>query len=102
MNNPKSSQRPNQAAIRVSSKITESSDWLGKTLGALCKISHDADPVIVEEWKSTSVPVRSHREQVLAVGAFEDKLKMNFFKGASLPGPHKLFRCRALRPRKYG
>lgn len=33
----------------------------------------------------------SHDGLVLAAGAFKDKLKVNFFQGASLPDPHKLF-----------
>lgn len=30
-------------------------------------------------------------KSVLALGAFKDTLKVNFFKGASLDDPHKLF-----------
>ena len=35
--------------------------------------------------------VWSDRGLVVAVGAFKEKLKVNFFQGASLPDPHKLF-----------
>ena len=33
----------------------------------------------------------SDRGLLVAVGAFKEKLKMNFFQGASLPDPHNLF-----------
>src|SRR3954447_6554904 len=51
---------------------------------------HEVDPDIVEEWK-WSTPVFAHRGQVVAIGAFRDHLKLNFFKGASLPDPTGLF-----------
>ena len=58
----------------------------------------EADPQMVEEpkWRKASnnmqgVPVWSHNGNVLAVGAFQDHVKVNFFKGASLADPHRLF-----------
>lgn len=33
----------------------------------------------------------AHNGNVCAVGAFKEHLKINFFKGASLPDPHRLF-----------
>ena len=47
-------------------------------------------PELVEEWK-WNTPVWSHNGNVLAVGAFQDHVKINFFKGASLDDPHGLF-----------
>jgi hypothetical protein len=61
----------------------------GKLL-RLRKLILSADPDIVEEWK-WDTPVWSHRGNVVAVGAFQDHVKINFFKGASLPDPHGLF-----------
>ena len=49
-----------------------------------------ADPDIVEEWK-WDTPVWSHKGNVVAAGIFQDHVKVNFFKGASLPDPHGLF-----------
>jgi hypothetical protein len=50
----------------------------------------EADPMLVEEWK-WETPVWSRNGNVVAAGAFKDHVKLNFFKGASLPDPHGLF-----------
>lgn len=36
-------------------------------------------------------PVFAQKGNVVAVGAFKDHVKINFFKGASLADPHGLF-----------
>ena len=74
----------------IDKRIAELVDWRGKTIARLRKIIHDADPGIKEEWK-WDTPVFSHDGLVVAVGAFKGSVKMNFFRGASLPDPHKLF-----------
>ncbi len=74
----------------IDKQIADLKDWRGKTLANIRKIVHEADPQIVEEWKWETA-VWSHDGLVLAAGAFKDKLKVNFFQGASLPDPHKLF-----------
>lgn len=78
------------ASQLIDKKIAELADWRGKALAGVRKIVHQADPEIVEEWKWDTA-VWSHDGLVLAVGAFKDKLKVNFFQGASIPDPHKLF-----------
>jgi len=74
----------------IDQQIAGLSDWRGKMLVKLRKIIHDADPEIVEEWKWDTA-VWSHQGLVLAVGAFKETVKMNFFQGAALPDPHRLF-----------
>jgi len=56
----------------------------------LRKLILEAAPGFTEEWK-WGTPVWSLKGNVAAVGAFKDHLKINFFKGASLPDPHGLF-----------
>jgi len=68
----------------IDAQIAGLKDWRAKTLARLRKIIKEADPEIVEEWK-WSTAVWSHNGLVLAVGAFKDKLKVNFFQGASIP-----------------
>ena len=51
---------------------------------------HAADPEIAEAWK-WDTPVFTHGGNVCAIGAFADHIKVNFFKGASLPDPAGLF-----------
>jgi hypothetical protein len=74
----------------ITDHIAGLADWRGKLLARLRKLILAADPALVEEWK-WGTPVWSHQGNVVAVGAFQDHVKINFFKGASLPDPHGLF-----------
>ena len=74
----------------ITDYIAELTDWRGKMLAKIRQIVLKTDPGIAEEWK-WGTPVWSHNGNVVAVGAFKDHLKINFFKGASLPDPHNLF-----------
>ena len=51
---------------------------------------NDADPDLEEDWKWDTA-VWTSRGNVCALGVFKDHLKINFFKGASLPDPRSLF-----------
>jgi hypothetical protein len=75
---------------RITNQIAELADWRGKMLDRLRKMILAADPDIIEEWK-WDTPVWSHKGNVVAAGVFQDHVKVNFFKGASLPDPHGLF-----------
>jgi hypothetical protein len=74
----------------IDKEIAELTDWRGKTLTKLRKIIHEADPEITEEWKWNTA-VFNHDGLVVAIGAFKESVKMNFFQGTTLPDPHKLF-----------
>ena len=74
----------------ISNQIAELGDWRGKMLARLRKLILQADPDITEEWKWVTA-VWSHQGNVVAVGAFKDHVKLNFFKGASLKDPRGLF-----------
>ena len=65
-------------------------DWRGKTVARLRKLIREAAPELVEEWK-WDTPIWSYKGNVVAAGVFKDHVKLNFFKGASLPDPNKLF-----------
>jgi hypothetical protein len=77
------------AAEQIDQYITSIKDWRGKTLGQLRKLIHSADPALAEEWK-WDVPVFTRNGMVCAISAFKEHVKINFFKGALLPDPHKL------------
>lgn len=79
-----------EASQLITSHIAELGDWRGKFVARLRKLILAADPDIVEEWK-WGTPVWSRKGNVVSVGAFQDHVKINFFKGASLPDPHGLF-----------
>ncbi len=74
----------------ITNQIAELADWRGKMLARLRKLILEADPNFTEEWK-WGTAVWSHKGNVVAVGAFKDHLKINFFKGASLKDPKGLF-----------
>ena len=75
---------------RIDQQITELADWRGQMLARLRALISEADPSVTEEWK-WNTPVWSHQGLVCAVGAFKETVKMNFFQGALLEDPHKLF-----------
>ena len=71
--------------------IAETTDWRGKRLASLRKTILEVDPEIVEEWKWMGSPVWS-RDGILVVGnRHNEKVKLTFSRGASLPDPDKLF-----------
>jgi hypothetical protein len=75
---------------RIDQQIAELADWRGHMVARLRKLILEADPDITEEWKWDTA-VWSHRGLVCAVGTFKETVKMNFFQGAFLEDPHKLF-----------
>jgi hypothetical protein len=77
------------ASELIDNRIKELDDWRGKMIARIRKLALDAAPELVEEWK-WDTPVWSSNGDVLAVGAFQDHVKMNFFHGAMLED-HRLF-----------
>lgn len=77
------------ASELIDNRISELGDWRGKMFARIRKLVHEAAPDIVEEWK-WDTPVWTHNGNVLAVGAFQDHVKINFFYGALLED-HRLF-----------
>lgn len=74
----------------IDKQIADTPDWRGKQMAKLRKLIHAADKSITEDWKwGTAVYVS--KGNVVAVGAFKDHVKINFFKGASLKDSKKLF-----------
>jgi hypothetical protein len=78
------------ASQQIDKQIAGFTDWRGRTMVRLRKIINDADPNLKEEFKWHTA-VWSANGNVCALGAFKDHIKINFFKGASLPDPHRLF-----------
>ena len=78
------------ASEQISKHISGLGDWRSKTMAQLRKLIRDAAPELREEWK-WNTPVWSHNGNVVAVGAFQDHVKINFFRGAALSDPQHLF-----------
>ncbi len=78
------------ASEHITRHIDSLADWRGPLLARLRGLIRAAAPDLIEEWK-WSTPVWSGRGNVVAVGAFQDHVKINFFKGATLDDPGHLF-----------
>jgi hypothetical protein len=78
------------ASKQIDKLIAGLTDWRGRTMANLRKVINDADSKLTEEFKWNTA-VWSAEGNVCALGAFKDHIKINFFKGASLPDPHHLF-----------
>ena len=79
------------ASALIDAKIKELRDWRGKMLAKVRQIIHEADPVIVEEWKWRGTPVWSHSGIVCTGETYKNVVKMTFAKGAALQDPSGLF-----------
>ena len=84
---PKDETSPSQ---HINNYIAELSDWRGEMLARLRELVLEVGSDITEEWK-WDTPVWSQKGNLLAVAAFKDHVKLNFFKGASLDDPRGLF-----------
>ena len=78
------------ASKQVDQYIAGIGDWRGLQLAKLREWIRAADPKLEESWK-WGTPVYACGRNVLALGAFKEHVKVNFFEGAALPDPKKLF-----------
>lgn len=85
-----SSQNNQSASELITNQIAELGDWRGKRLAQLRKLIAKTAPDLIEEWK-WGTAVWSHQGNVVAVAAFQDHIKINFFKGAQIDDPKHLF-----------
>src|SRR3981081_487424 len=79
------------ASELISNRIAELGDWRGETLGRRRKLTKDADPDVVEEWKWMGTPVLSHGGIICTGESYKNVVKLTFSKGASLKDPARLF-----------
>ena len=79
-----------QASDLIDRHIAGLTDWRGQLMSRLRSAINQADPTLKEDWK-WETPVWTSNGNVCAIGAFKGSIKINFFKGASLPDPHRLF-----------
>ena len=76
-------------SAQVDQMIKDLGDWRGEMMSQLRRTITAADSSLKEEWK-WSTAVYTMNGNVVALGSFKDSLKVNFFKGASLPDPNGL------------
>ncbi|HMD90803.1 MAG TPA: DUF1801 domain-containing protein [Anaerolineaceae bacterium] len=94
----KQTSHPNDdaASASITNRIQELGDWRGETLARVRQLIHEADPQVQEEWKwqkpqSPGTPVWSHDGGICTGETYKQVVKLTFYRGASLPDPHKLF-----------
>ena len=77
--------------------IEDLGDWRGEMLSRVRALIHQADSDVVEEvkWRKPSnpmgIPVWSHNGMICTGETYRDKVKLTFFKGASIEDPAGLF-----------
>jgi hypothetical protein len=79
------------ASEKIDQQIASYDDWRGERLAHLRKLINDADPNLKEEWKWSTAVWSYNGKNLLAVGAFKDHVKINFFFGAALDVPEGTF-----------
>ncbi|MFZ5841389.1 MAG: DUF1801 domain-containing protein [Pseudomonadota bacterium] len=79
------------ASELIDQRIRALADWRGEVLRRVRELIHDAAPDVVEEWKWMGTPVWSQDGIICTGEAYQDKIKLTFLKGASLPDPSGLF-----------
>jgi hypothetical protein len=77
-------------STRIDQHLAGLKDWRGEQMSRLRKLIMASDSSIQEDWK-WETPVFTANGNVCAVGSFKESIKVNFFKGASLPDPKGLF-----------
>lgn len=78
------------ASQKIDNLLNELGDWRGELLAHLRTLILGTSPELSEDGK-WETPVWVCKGNVVAGGIFKDHVKLNFFKGASLPDPKKLF-----------
>src|ERR671933_337540 len=96
MNGKSDSQQREDPSQLIDARIKELGDWRGRTLSRLRTLIKQADPEVVEEWKwvkptSGGTAVWGHDGGICTGEVYKDKVKLTFFKGASLEDPSGLF-----------
>ncbi|BAT58991.1 hypothetical protein GJW-30_1_01519 [Variibacter gotjawalensis] len=75
----------------IDGRIKELGDWRGETLAHVRKLTKEAEPNVVEEWKWRGVPVWEHAGIICTGETYKSAVKLTFAKGAALDDPAKLF-----------
>ena len=79
------------ASERIDKRIASLGDWRGERLAEIRKLIREVDPDVVEDWKWMGTPVWSNHGMYALANPHKGKVKLQFFHGAQLPDPKKLF-----------
>ncbi len=87
---PASSSGASVASKQIDAHIAGLGDWRGALTAQFRALVLASVPGVREEFK-WGTPVWAVKSNIVAAGSFKDHVKLNFFKGAALPDPNKLF-----------
>ncbi len=85
-----SSAAASAASKQIDAYLAGLGDWRGAMLSRIRKVVLAAVPDVIETWK-WNVPVWGRNGNIVAASAMKQYVKINFFFGASLADPQKLF-----------
>lgn len=74
----------------IDKEIAATTDWRGDIYKRLRALIHESDVKITEDWKWNSA-IFTNNGLICAVSPFKKHVGVNFFKGAALKDPDKLF-----------
>jgi hypothetical protein len=86
-----SKSKPESPAKLIDARIKELADWRGEMLSRIRRLTKQADPEVVEEWKWRGIPVWSHDGIICTGETYKNHVKVTFAKGAALEDPAGLF-----------
>jgi hypothetical protein len=75
----------------IDGRIEELGDWRGEKLARIRALIKEVEPDITEEWKWRGVPTWYQGGIVCTGETYKDKVKVTFFKGASIEDPSGIF-----------
>lgn len=75
----------------IDGRISELTDWRGKTLARMRALIREAEPEVTEAWKWRGVPVWEHGGIICTGETYKAVVKLTFAKGAALADPSGLF-----------
>jgi hypothetical protein len=78
-------------SARIDELVANSAGWRGEVMAQARAAILATDPGIVEEWKYMGAPVWSLGGTLVVGNVFQEKVKLGFLWGASLPDPDGLF-----------
>jgi hypothetical protein len=77
------------ASDQITQHVKETGGWRGAMLARIRNVINSSDANLVVEWK-WNTPVWSCNGNLVAMAAFAEHVKIDFFKGASLADPKHL------------
>jgi hypothetical protein len=79
------------ASESIDKKLDELTDWRRELLREIRKLINESGAELAEDWKWNTGVWTKNKVLVCSFGAFKDHVKINFFKGCTIPDPDHQF-----------